>query len=896
MFSRRHHLLRDVLIFTAPFVVFICYVLGSAFASYYNAEIKNFSGYKTRSLRVGSMQAMLDFSSQPILTPVKHRYLESNVDLHDGLRIFDLRVDGNKLEQLDEAMPGSGKEWVDAVLKESGGFQDVEARYRGQRMENFFWSERAWKIKTDKVELVEGYRTINLTKLEGRLDNHLTFQVGAHLGLPTPQSRIVRLFLNMRDQGVYLQEEQIDESMIRRTGRMPGDVFYGEIFVPDEPKLSTDDLFCNPYIWEKKEKNNKYDEEYRPHLTRMLDLVSSEAEQSWDELYDLFSYDGLVRHMAVTTFQGDQHVDHSHNHKLYFSPLTGHFEPILWNVRLNMPRGYGMESMANRLFEKLARDPRFLDDVHAVVWAELLQPNYSAKLVEEIERIRDDSAQFALNFAEFDRYLSNMAEIVEARRRTLFNAHRGSELHFTTSTTDGPVLGLDLRAKGLMSFRLRALQFDGAVDGLEVFEDRDFDGKITAADRRLQVAVQKHRLEVTDGDALVFTGRDFSAPYRVTTEPVKEAFQVHRQYTRLAFLNNPYLIRASSGNVPKVIDVQVEPVIGNHPIAVSEGLVAETGTVKTVHPWRHAPASAPIEYRFESDTELTEDLIVRAEDRLFITPGVTLKLDAGVSVIVHRQVELEDLSVMRLDETKPWGVFALQGPGTSGSVLRNCRFEGGSHDTIEFVDYLGMVSVHEADSVQFLGGSAARNVFGDDTVRFARCSNFLVDEFTVHHANGDAIDCDISTGEIRNSSVQKPQNDGIDLMTANVNLTNVIIHGAGDKGVSLGENANPEIRNCQIIECNIGLAMKDGSDPVVSQSSILRCQTGVAGYDKNWRYPGGGRGTLVDCELVDNEVDVKLDENSSLTLEKCKTGGKYVFPESYDKLQFLELNSRNPSQ
>ena len=47
----------------------------------------------------------------------------------------------------------------------------------------------------------------------------------------------------------------------------------------------------------------------------------------------------------------------------------------------------------------------------------------------------------------------------------------------------------------------------------------------------------------------------------------------------------------------------------------------------------------------------------------------------------------------------------------------------------------------------------------------------------------------------------------------------------------------------------------------------------MTSYDKNWRYPGGGRGQLIDCVLTGNDVDVKLDEASRLRIEKSEWGG-----------------------
>ena len=114
--------------------------------------------------------------------------------------------------------------------------------------------------------------------------------------------------------------------------------------------------------------------------------------------------------------------------------------------------------------------------------------------------------------------------------------------------------------------------------------------------------------------------------------------------------------------------------------------------------------------------------------------------------------------------------------------------------------------------------------------------------------------------------------------TARVDLVRVTISGAGDKGLSLGEGSAPEIVDCVVTDSSTGVAIKDGSSPRATGLRIERCEIGVDSYSKNWRYPGGGRGHLTDCALLDNDVDARLDGSSTLVLERCSTGGRFVLP------------------
>lgn len=136
----------------------------------------------------------------------------------------------------------------------------------------------------------------------------------------------------------------------------------------------------------------------------------------------------------------------------------------------------------------------------------------------------------------------------------------------------------------------------------------------------------------------------------------------------------------------------------------------------------------------------------------------------------------------------------------------------------------------------------ADNVRGDDTIRFAKAQNLLVSGVKVMNASGDAIDCDISRGLIAQTEIISPVNDGIDLMTADVELRDIRVRGAGDKGLSFGGAASPTVSRVLISDSEIGIAIKDGSAPRLRDVKMSHSRTAVAGFDKNWRYEGGSDG------------------------------------------------------
>ncbi|MCA8942537.1 MAG: CotH kinase family protein [Planctomycetes bacterium] len=855
------HALRDVFVLTLPVAALLVYLVVAAGMSFYRSEIVCHHGYPVRALRVGGFSAALDHALEPLFGSRVERYRPSRDRLAargNGPRVYDLLVDGTELDRLRSDLPASAKEWVDGTLVEDGRPQSVDVRHRGQRMVNYFWAHKAWKLRTDPHELVDGYRDINLSPLSSRIDGHLTFTAARAVGVPAPRTRIAQLYLNGRDEGLYVQEEQIDESMVRHNGRMPGDIFYGELFIPDEPTMSSDDLFWNAHLWRKKAVHNYFGEEHRPYLVELIDQVTSESPDSYDRLFEILDRDSFVDYFAVLTLQGDQHVDHSHNHKLYFSPVGGRFEALLWNPLINMPRGHGVESTANRLFRKVVREPRFLDAVQRRVVEMVAGGAFEAQL-QELDRLRRDYREYALDVSAFDALLDGAEDRVRARAATVARFQHDEAVRYT-ARRDGRTTVLDVYSRGAASPRLEAILFEGSAVSVQVYEDRNGNGIVDTEDRPVRFASDRAP-EFEDAPEL-FVGRDLRASYHRSADEGAESFAAHREFSRIAWLSSRFLV---VGDV-EVRGLRVRSGLADRQVPVSEGMPDGYVSTSSIHPWTLPRPSAPRSYRFAGTHRVDRDLFVRPQDELVIEPGTTIELGPGVSLVSEVRVNWTNVSFVRADPREPWGVVALQGPSAGGSRIEGCRFEGGSHDVPHFIYYSGMFSVHEADGVELRDCSFGPNLLGDDTVRFARCHGIVVDSVTIVEANGDAIDCDQCTGLISGARILSPRNDGIDLMTAAVDILGVRVENAGDKGISFGEGANPRVTDTVLDGCVLGVGLKDSSDPILHNVTIRDCRVAVAGYDKNWRYPGGGHGRFVDCKFVENDVEVRLDRNSSIVL------------------------------
>ncbi|MBL8842258.1 MAG: CotH kinase family protein [Planctomycetes bacterium] len=886
---RTRSLLRDVVLLTLPFLAASVWLWIAALGSFWNAEIRNFHGELVRDLRVGTLRMMVQRTIRDVFGSAPRRFLPLKREVpaiavdagaeDDGVDVFDLRIDGAAIDELAADLPGSARERKDALLEVNNGeLLEVDATWRGQRMDNYFYARRSWKLRTKKREFVGGQRVLNLTPLEDRLASLVTFDLARSRGLPAPRTRLVHLYVNLEDEGVYLLEEQVDESFLRRVGEMPGDLFYGELFVPDVPPHASWDLSWNPYLWEKQARWNKYPESWRPWLSDLLDAAADPSPAGLDALDEILD-PSFALYYAILSYFGDQHVDLSHNQKIGLDLLAGKLSGYLWNPLLNMPAGQGVETTASRLFLRLAQDPRFLDRV-----ARLVSEQLAAEETPRVQLAALDRAERALRRAQVpvDRWLEvafrGMRRKVEERHATVRQQHAIAEVAYEVGAAKEGVVPLELHATAVASLRLTALDFEAPPAALALFEDRDFDGAIGPGDREVATRLEGHRLVVDDAAALLAVGRDFTASYQQRPSEGQDTFSQHREFTRLAALRSPFLLRVGAAPLPRLLGIEAERTVGSGAVAAHEGPPHGFIATESVHPWRRAAPPAPQQLEWSGTVELRQTLRLEPRDSLAIAPGSVVRMGPGVSLQLHSRVEWRDVRFERLDPARPFGVVALQGHGCDGSVLDGVTITGGSEATVGYLYYSGMFSAHLVDRLVVRDSAFSANLLGDDTVRLGKCHDVVFERVRVEDAIADAIDFDLCTGVVRDVTVLRPLNDGFDMMTGRLTVERLQVEGAGDKGISIGEDSQPELVGCSFKGCVTGIGIKDGSDPRIVDTLIEGCATGVASYDKNWRYEGGGFGRLLRCTLRGNKVDVKLDADSTVTLEQCTTEGKFSLP------------------
>jgi hypothetical protein len=153
--------------------------------------------------------------------------------------------------------------------------------------------------------------------------------------------------------------------------------------------------------------------------------------------------------------------------------------------------------------------------------------------------------------------------------------------------------------------------------------------------------------------------------------------------------------------------------------------------------------------------------------------------------------------------------------------------------------------------------------------------NSEIDIENLHIADtpSDGLDVDFCKGKISKSYFLSTGNDALDFSTSTINLSEVKIKNAGDKGVSAGENSQIRGSRIRVDGAKFGFVSKDNSTLQVKDSTVKNAQIGFSVYVKKMEF-GPARIALQDVKFESVKELYQLEKKSSAIFNGRKINGK----------------------
>ena len=268
-----------------------------------------------------------------------------------------------------------------------------------------------------------------------------------------------------------------------------------------------------------------------------------------------------------------------------------------------------------------------------------------------------------------------------------------------------------------------------------------------------------------------------------------------------------------------------------------------------------------------------KDKYVVISDIVKIPPGYVLEIEPGSDLSFTQQSGILSYSPIRAVGTvqqpiilspaagsADWaGIAVVKATGTS--EFRHVRMSQATAGGMGDVQFSGGLSFMNTSVV--ITDTKLTDFISEDGLHLHNTS-FEITGLTIENSKSDALDSDWSYGTIADSAFRQSGGDGVDLCGSRAAITNCVMEGCADKGISIGEGSVVDISGVHLIRNNTGIAVKDQSIVSLIDSEIAENDYGLLRYIKKpiYIYP---ELTLENNRFRDNKVIIREESPDSWT-------------------------------
>jgi len=235
---------------------------------------------------------------------------------------------------------------------------------------------------------------------------------------------------------------------------------------------------------------------------------------------------------------------------------------------------------------------------------------------------------------------------------------------------------------------------------------------------------------------------------------------------------------------------------------------------------------------------ITDDVVVSPSVTLTIKPSVTLRFQAGRSLIVQGRLAAVGTPslpiVFTRDGDDSWGAIILQNSAADNRI---------EYATIEHAAVAPLEAAIAAYS---------------STLRVGHC--------TIHQLEGTALLAENGDVQVRDSHIHSAVGDCMRLIRSSATIERNELHHCTQTGISAGAFSSITVVNNLVYANTNGIEVKDGARAVIVNDTVSdNAQNGIRLYEE---YPGAGGGiaTVLNSIVWGNGADLEVDARSTITV------------------------------
>ncbi|MGD2087765.1 MAG: CotH kinase family protein [Candidatus Aminicenantes bacterium] len=619
----------------------------------------------------------------------------------------------------------------------------------------------------------------------------------------------INVYLNGKELGIYAIEEHFEKRLIEHNRYREGPIikFDEDILWRDRARgftLGKEDetAYYSSAIDAFKLTRTLADPVLRKEFLHAVRLLEAFREKKL-KVSQVFNIEKLATFYALADLNGADHLTVFHNLRFYYNSVTSKLEPIAFDGNAGNQISYLLEDVylyRNNSFFNFNRD-LFRDLEFVTIYHQNLERMSSKSYVDELlDSLADDTGR-VLNilYSEFRGFIF-YRDILYKNQEYIYQA-----LH--------PVKGFHAYFKS----------FDNNYLVLQL-------GNIQPLPIEIIDITYNNRLHLTPLQTYILDGKNPRLP--VSYREIKFKLPGKGQF-------NEALVQALKVNyrIPGTRTIRSERVFpwqypgGEFP---GEDLIRQTPNVSRFDFLYIKEKTKEILFK-PGNWKLTGSLVIPAGYRVICRKGMCLDLLDSAIILSYSPVSFYG------SEENPVTFYSSDGKGQGLVVIDAQKLSELRYVTFNNLSNPGQGNWELTGAVTFyqspveIENCLFENTRCEDGLNIIR-SEFLINRTLFKDSYSDAFDCDFSQGKVSFSSFLQCGNDGIDASGSHMEMKCIVISGAGDKGLSVGENSRLNAEDIQIKSSEIAIASKDQSKILLHKGNISACKIGFTAYQKKPEY------------------------------------------------------------
>jgi len=764
------------------------------------------------------------------------------------VKFKDFQKLANRREQAIEqgTLFASPDDYVPAEIRYEGNVFKTKIRLKGDGGDHWKDAKKwSFRVQVSDNETIFGMRQFSVQRPITRsfLNEWYFHKLLAFNNLISLRFDFIDVTLNGNHLGIYALEEHFDKRLIENNQYREGVIvrFDEDLLWHENPPNSYSEVYSQSAIDAFQTGSIEDNEVLLRQFNQAKNLLES-FRRGILPAVDVFDIEKMARLFAIVDLTGHHHATGFSNIRFYYNPITSRLEPIGYDNQIietlgsepgevntfSLIRNRKL-SLANSLFDNQAFMKEYIKALEIVSDKDFLDKFFQETEEEYKDKLSILHKGFPWYQFKFTPTLYKNQEFI----RNILNPPRALRAHFKEFDFFNSRLVLELGNTQLLPLEIIDISYKGETF-FNIFSETTLKGKqplnvITFQDEYFFVPAWFQFF-----DSLI---PEMEVRYKILgideikIEQIESWTHLDKDFSKTDFLRK-------SPNWKSFIFTRTDE--QNKTIFIKAG-----------------------SWYMNSDLIFPKGYLIIAE------PGVVLNLTNRAKIISYSSIRFKGL------EASPIIIHSTDKTGQGLFVMGSDE-----KSELEYVFFENLALFREGDwrltaSVTFYESPVdisyskfKNNTTADDYLNIVR-SAFTLENSVFENSFADAVDLDFAEGSIDNVSflnigVGDEGGDALDLSGSVVNIGYLWINGAGDKGLSVGEESILSVDDIVIQNSSIGIAVKDNSKLDIKNAKIIDSKVGITVFQKKSEF--GPAEANIDSLENKAETPYFLEERSTLTI------------------------------